>query len=286
MPTPTDALRLPVAWVHVPKTGTSFLNALLPNLCEPPIHHLDENATHGGVQHAFWKTRMHLSQCNFTSAPQFAKGYSSPPGHMAYGKYAEQHAGHGVMLLRQPEQRIISGWHHDWHSYKPYSWYSPRHPDLPTYASAVEGCTVRMLTRRSDGEACGVWPLPSAAELKEALRLLRGFQFVGLTEDWDTTICLWRRRYGAGRHQHPDACHPAEFLNMRPGTPEQHGRALTYDVAPLRGFRDRFDGPLYEEARRLFDAELARANLTREGCAAWKTRCLADAEARRQGHHA
>lgn len=129
------APKLPIAWVHVPKTGTSFLNTLLltTSVCRPPIHAFHE----GTHQHGFWHHRMNLSRCSFTSAArtQFSKGsrwsqsFGSPPGHTGFGPFADSLRGHGVTVLRQPEQRLISGWHHRFHSYP----HKSRHPTLLTY---------------------------------------------------------------------------------------------------------------------------------------------------------
>ena len=60
-------LRLPVAWVHIPKTGTTFVNTLLHSLCRPPIHPMLPHM----MQHAFWDPEhrsvgMSLSECSFT----------------------------------------------------------------------------------------------------------------------------------------------------------------------------------------------------------------------------
>jgi len=278
-------LLLPVAWVHVPKTGSSFINTLTRSVCAPPLAPFTTKGlrTTGPVEHHYWERVMPLAQCNFTSSPQH-NGYGSPPGHRGYGPFATLplHAGHGVTMLRQPEQRIISGFHHRFHSYAKKS----GKPILLTYARAVEGCAVRMLVRGSqptgsddEGEAaCGHAPPPTSAEVERAKELLVGFQFVGLTEEWDLTVCLWHARFG------PASCSATEFLNARPGThrtkaPRDDAINKTsaawsqYDSAPLLGFQDRFDGPLYHVAQRLFWEDVNRANLTWAACAAWKATC-------------
>ena len=281
----SEALLLPIAWVHVPKAGSTFINTLIHSVCSPPLTPFAPvGSTTGPVEHEFWERAMSLAQCNFTSSPHHA-GYGSPPGHRGYGTFASlpMHAGHGVLLMRQPEQRIISGFHHNFHSFEEKK---TTRPSLLAYARAVEGCVVRMLTRGSLPEhsdageaACGRAPPPSSVEVERAKELLStGFQFVGLTEEWDITVCLWHVRFG------PASCSKTEFLNMRPGTGRKidasnrtlglwSASRLAYDTAPLASFKDRFDGPIYEEVQRLFWKDVGRAGVTRAACAAWKERC-------------
>mmetsp|Transcript_13342 Transcript_13342/g.41152 ORF Transcript_13342/g.41152 Transcript_13342/m.41152 type:complete len:287 (-) Transcript_13342:27-887(-) len=213
------------------------------------------------MQHDFWETRGDLSRCAFTSAT--LGGYKSPPGHKGFGSYAAA-AKKGATVLRRPEQRVISGFHDGFHSY-----HGKDEPDLPAYAAAVEGCAVRMLARKQKGSPCGAAPAPTPAEEAAARKTLEAFQFVGITEEWDLTVCLWHATFG------PKTCHPSEFTNTRVGAAAEGGAdSHEYDEAPLDGFRDRFDGPLYDRAAQLFWAAVAKKDLDREFCDDWKAACL------------
>ena len=263
-------LLLPVAWVHIPKTGTSFLNTLVASVCIAPTVPFAA----GELQHNYWE-HVSRSRCNFTSSPQH-NTYGSPPGHHGFGRYADAElVSNGVTLLRQPDQRIISGFHHNFHSYD-----IKLHgkPEITTYARAVAGCSVRMLVRPSvpsssdSGEAaCGHSPSPSDAEVDQAKAILSSFQFVGLTDEWDLTICLWHARFG------PASCHISEFLNARP----RDGNVTSvpnYDVSVLNGFTDRYDNSLYEHAQKLFWNAIKLHKLTRTQCAAWKATCISSSK--------
>lgn len=279
-------LLFPVAWVHIPKTGTTFVNTLIRSVCAPSFVPFEP----GGSQHDFWSVSrnathdfssgkdsgMRLSMCNFTSSPQY-NGYASPPGHRGFGSFASL-ASHGVTVLRQPEQRVISGFHHNFHSY------DVNHhgePSLAVYARAVAGCSVRMLVRGSRPEssdrgkaACGHAPPPSQTEVEHAKAILSAFQFVGLTEEWDMSVCLWHARFG------PSSCDIHEFQNARPGSYTSRNTSVPrYDTSTLLGgFEDRFDGALYRHAEILFWTEVSRHKLTRTKCTAWKAACVSYSE--------
>eukprot|EP00322_Chrysochromulina_rotalis_P016154 CAMPEP_0115863948 /NCGR_PEP_ID=MMETSP0287-20121206/18948_1 /TAXON_ID=412157 /ORGANISM="Chrysochromulina rotalis, Strain UIO044" /LENGTH=211 /DNA_ID=CAMNT_0003318403 /DNA_START=595 /DNA_END=1229 /DNA_ORIENTATION=- len=131
------------------------------------------------------------------------------------------------------------------------------------YAKAVQGCAVRMLTR--PGQSCGRPPLPSNAEVTEAItRLRRRFAFVGLLEEWELSICLLHVRFGLG------LCEAVEMSNTRPGPMASRSntthRHSGYNVSVLRGFTDPYDGPLYQEAQVIFRAQLDEYNVTKELC--------------------
>ena len=117
--------------------------------------------------------------------------------------------------------------------------------------------------------ACGHSPPPSVEETSRAKDILSQMQFVGLTEKWDLTVCLWHARFG------PPSCDPSEFVDTRPG--EMAAENTWYGTKPFEqtGFRDEHDGALYKHAENLFWGALHRLNLTRDQCDDWKRSCIA-----------
>jgi len=179
--------------------------------------------------------------------------------HVGFGSPVyEPNRGHGLIMLRQPEQRIISSYYdrlHDWNLPRPPS-------DLREYAEGVRGCSVRMLTVTSSFPACFLSPLappPSEEEVDVAVQHLRdGFAFVGLTEEWDLSICLFHAKFGG-------SCSDAEFDNMRLGSGRPHDEAV-YDTSELRGWVDVADRRLYSEAQKIFEQDLARFGVSAADC--------------------
>ena len=130
---------------------------------------------------------------------------------------------------------------------------------VTTGVSHTEHWRVEMLVRR--GRPCGEEPIPGSGEVAHAISLLRKFQFVGITEYWDLTVCLWHTRFGGA-----DLPYFAdEFHNTRPGSGPKDSSG-GYDTSVLHGFVDSSDRPLYAAALRLFNASLDFYNISFENC--------------------
>jgi len=246
---PSTHLRLPLAWVHTPKTGTSFVNALTSLACDPGWNY---TITDGKDHMRMWiRSKRGLRGCRggFTASPdverktlEFRRSfglnatlpkrwYPNPPLHLNFGPYADTQAGLGVIMLRQPEQRVLSGYYagqHGWsNSKKVGGVFQAKRSGLRAasaldYTMLLRGCQVRMLVRASKQCSTEQSP-PTDEETDRAIDVLRRFQFVGITEEWALSICLWHRMF-AGRRAGPDgmpqawwrSCHPSHFINVRP----------------------------------------------------------------------
>ena len=68
------------------------------------------------------------------------------------------------------------------------------------------------MTKQSAGQAAGnAAATPDIIpDIEKALARVQGFQLVGLTDEYDLTVCLFHAMLGG-------ECLPAEFINMRPG---------------------------------------------------------------------
>ena len=233
---------LPLVWVHVPKSGTSFANALLHHVGICPKWPSCATLLPGEKDAEFFKDWNQGELC-----PEgFAEDYR-PSKHRSAGPALLLHgADHGAMFLRQPEQRMLAAHRDGW----PEASMS-RDVPLTTYARGTAGCTVKMLTRRGasgsekaqesycafDGDA------PSPAEVELAISRLRKFAFVGLAEDWDSSICLFHAQFGGRCHDfeaaEPSDAPPASMLKDASGVPV-----------------DKYDGELYAAAEQIFKERL------------------------------
>lgn len=301
----TQVLKLPVAWVQVPKTGSSLCNAIMSLACDRGWN-ASLGAGNGG--HAFWELHPMEQGCasGFTGSkseeakveamrrtaggtePPLARWYASPPGHHGFGPFADTPlAAHGVTVLRQPEQRILSGYYYGLHSMRGYHGRrDPRNhiPPERDYFRAVRGCSVRMFTR--DGLPCGPDPdgrgRTSKEEVRRAIQTIQRFQFVGIAERWAASICLWHLKFG-GRQDWKAAgrgisgpvppwwrgCSADQFVNTRPGrqsNASRLGAPQGYDVRVLAGRKDEADGALYHAAQRIFEWDLRRTGATLKRC--------------------
>ncbi|CAK0817251.1 unnamed protein product [Prorocentrum cordatum] len=111
------------------------------------------------------------------------------------------------------------------------------------------------------GRPCGVHGLPrpgpvddSAAE-REALAAVARMGFVGLTEEWPTSVCLFHARFGG-------ECFQASFKNVRPGKANHRYDTFVGYITWSMGI----DDVLYGAARERFWKDVAAHGVTPERC--------------------
>jgi len=251
---------LPLAWVHVPKAGSTIMNSFikLPGVCprlpagkwlcyeqNPDCRAYIFNQTHPARP-----TKIGLETVQDCPGIQrFAHhhGFSTQ-----YQKFSMK--GHGVIMLRQPEQRLMSGWFNngDHHGWVPWG----RQPSgIPEYVHALQGAVTKMLTRDTDQFDHKI-PTPAEAELAVE-RLREGFAFIGIVEEHALSMCMVHKMFGG-------KCHHNEFSTRHHGL-HRPGDAA-YDISPLQGFRDPFDNAVYAEGLRIFEENKRVYNVSAEAC--------------------
>lgn len=289
---PSDYLEAatPLAWTHVPKCGSTFINSLvrLPGVCPGLITNetdivwnidsLDSSGNHDPEQPNWNK--------EFPDWDERCPGLRKLPGiyylgqHASVGSYFDAaYDGRGVIMLRQPEQRTISMYNYLLSGGEARGVIFSFLPDLlkaSDFAKKTEGCVVRMLTREPqvspqkelddayDGEdwvtsycvKSVMSDIPFASDVKEARLRLRGYAFVGITEEWQISICLLHAMFGG-------QCNSAEFSNVRG---QRSSNETAYDTSVLEGFVDQYDGELYEEALSIFSKNLELYGVSEESC--------------------
>lgn len=278
------SLIVPIAWFHVMKTGTSFCNTLYhtPGICPGfPADKFLASSSEEGEWDDDWGDRSDL--CSFSASyNRFASSplwygladvfpHSKQGPHAGVGGLAKPlfqlNSGHFVTMLRQPEQRLISQYYY----YGPSLLYgydmtnrsvwpfqtrpedgfgsafgrpAPYKTGLREFAEWNGGCVVRQLTM-GVREPCFTFPLPTSDDVAVAIDMLHdGFAFVGITEEWALSVCLFRKMFGG-------SCLASDLANTRP---TDNASSTAYDTSELYGWVDIWDGPLYAEAKSLFDS--------------------------------
>jgi hypothetical protein len=132
--------------------------------------------------------------------------------HRSFKSWASGH----VALFREPRARLVSAYNYNKHSFGigTRQEFVQRVKTLDDYihTPAILGCSTKMLT----GSMCAN-PTPLTSEdLQLALENLRGFSFVGLTEAYNASICLFH-------HQHGGDIFPFEFAYVREAPPFVEG---------------------------------------------------------------
>mmetsp|Transcript_44786 Transcript_44786/g.139339 ORF Transcript_44786/g.139339 Transcript_44786/m.139339 type:complete len:337 (-) Transcript_44786:43-1053(-) len=254
-------LALPISWVHVPKTGSSIMNAVmgLPGVCLGSPRNVQDrlcseanpacDAVRFTIEHG-------IAQRSTMATPKSCPGIARWSWHAGFDKqYQAGHKGHGLIMLRQPEQRLLAGYYNpgDHHGWKP-QWGEPA--SIPAYAKLVQGVGVKSLTRWTDHYSW-LGP-PSEAETLEAVKRLReGFVFVGITEETELSVCLLHAMFGG-------ECEPWEFGRWH--LSKYKNASASWDVSELEGFRDAGDRALFAEAMRIFRENLDLYGASRESC--------------------
>ena len=263
-PAPTERAPAPVRHLHVPKTGTSFAYTLVAHRCGgvlPPeqLFAYLANVSRRGRQ-AYDLERALIDRAR--AACEIGRGTRSRivcGGRLTlplFGHTPVKRRGNATLVgfFRRPAQRLLSAFYHEKHAVGP-SWQRARRD--PMYAAlnasawarwpGIAGCQTKMLT----GFHCGA-DVPLTDELvARAVGVLRTrFAFVGLTEEWPRSICLY---HAAARSARPLEM---EFANANPA----HGAVggATHDEALLEGFVDHADEAVYAAARELFEAHERR----------------------------
>jgi hypothetical protein len=162
--------------------------------------------------------------------------------------------------MRQPEQRLISA----------YNYYDGRKyvGSLRKYAEMFAGCAVRQLTQDVSMTCGALWkarhgeeqpanPDPSSDDVSVAIDMLHdGFAFVGITDQWALSVCLFRVMFGG-------QCLASDVLDVRPG---DNSSSSYYDTSELFDWVDNWDGPLYAEAEDLFESALTVYGVDASSC--------------------
>lgn len=262
MPSPADNRPAPInqnlsapalAWLHTPKAGTSFANVVIAWGCPHLLGELSQTHHHSAIANKFCLA--HTQDC--------------PTGHSLCSSHSpidfesdaadtvhswRQSKGHFVGMFRKPEQRHISGFYDDQlMSTAGVEIYHGRYTSALEYSKANAGCSTKLLA----GKPCND-RFNATAEMAEKaiVHLDNGFAFVGLTEEWELSVCLFHRMFGG-------QCDVREFGNIRPGLDRTDEE---YDTSELEGWKDPFDGPLYERAKFKFWSDVAKYDVSWDNC--------------------
>ena len=187
-------------------------------------------------------------------------------------------------MFRDPDQRILSGYHDEANNFAAEGYGSylidmSRHVIEQTGGNCT-GCLVRGLPKRPLLDFARTWkggmtyqltaehqttaldphrPSVTRRDATEAARRVReGFAFVGLTEQWDLSICLFHKMFGG-------VCHPFEFEDMRPSYAGKKADQ-NYDTSQLHGWHDDIDDLVYDAALEVFRRNLILFNVSQETC--------------------
>jgi len=246
-----------VAWVHIPKCGSSFGTTV--------VHFanssLPATAVYGPEDRNL--TRDEALYFDFSGTfiedwpeEQYFQGGLLWGGHQ--GKFGGHHGvmqedfqqwrGRFVALFREPAARMQSAFLY----MKELGWNDMQ---VGRFCAENKYEQTLMLTGQADGWQ-GSRIARDSPNTTLALERLKGFMFVGITEEYDLSICLFHAMFGGQPLR-------AEFENVRPTLSDIHQEAN-----PFEGCDDEADRLLHREVNKTFWSRVAEYNVTRESCQA------------------
>ena len=190
--------------MHVPKTGSSFANALYRTACRDYIPDWAYVRT-VGVPDPDFGIATYFASC-FPSQMEkcWDVGVLHHGAHESLTTWTPKTAAY-VTMLREPLQRVVSGYHHDQHDCNECK----KHGfSLFQYAKSreIQGMYTKMILGIGRAKSVNQEDL----DVSTALQRLEQFAFVGLTSDWDNSVCVFHYLFGGEPFE-------SEFLNVRPG---------------------------------------------------------------------
>jgi len=244
----------PVHWLHFPKCGSSFATTLAHYTCGEAI----PEAVTVKEPNRFFAGNGKL--CPKSKFGHFANG------HRPLGASADLQ--HVVIMVRQPALRIASGYLHNLHDCKRMQWKThireqdKRKTGLNTvtkvnftaYAECVGGCMTNMLMGRVCSRSTSAL---SNDTVSAAVEKVKAVGFVGLTEEWLLSVCLFHVKFGGDMLK-------AELVNVRKAPQPSSEDKLVY-ILNSTGFVAA-DHAMYTAARKRFYREVQEHGLTTELC--------------------
>lgn len=256
----------PIFYLHVPGSGSGFATTVAHHACGRDIP--DDLAV---LEPSDFLDNW-AGACNRSRFRRFQSG------HTPLEAFSENLA-HVVVMFREPSQRILSGYFNDLHDcavlQSKYGCSTiggeyrcdgdalgrggqfMRDPSaIPPveYGSCVENCTANMLTGRSCSD-------PGEVDVPQAVAVINELGFVGLTDEWELSLCLWHRMFG-GRMV------PAELTNVRAGslTARTHGFGIYDQHALLGSWRPSADLRVFDAATKRFWSDVDRFGVNQDSC--------------------
>lgn len=240
-----------VAWVHIPKCGTSFgttlahyANSSLPEDAQL-MPNTEDVELEGGPEKAFirtWPVKEWFSDLLWEKEGNWGD-------HTALdGNTLQRFHWHLFGLFRSPAARMQSSWEH---------FAQPIGIDPLEYGKSILGVATKMLAGQAYGLEC-TWPHrfrcnQVVPDTDTAIARLKAFKFVGLTDEYDLSICLFHAMLGS-------ECLPVEFANIRPSKNRS-------EVNMFEHVEDPYDEVLYHRAHSIFWGHMMKHGVHRSSCA-------------------
>jgi len=232
-------------WLHFPKCGTSFGTALMHYAC-PAIPEDSYPHKIAGVSEYMLVFKRHYLRPQYCDS-EISVGSIS--GHTPLNKTLQQNPDSVVAMFRDPRRRDYSGWlvHGDMGT--------RRHPeDLIEYVRMHRACQGRMVLglHCESKRKAPLYFEATGKQKAQAVATVENMAFVGLTDYWHESICLFHAMFGGRITKH-------EMDNVRPGIIDELGEnpAPVWEKEVPKE-EDPLDWELFQTAKRIFVTRLVQ----------------------------
>jgi len=232
-----------IVWLHIPKCGTSFLTTLYyyacpgipPSACvgtETDPEHQELDLT---VKYPMDESWDRICTIRFETFNIYVRGH-----HPIYNDTKLENV---FAMFRDPFDRLVSGFNYNRHmDGKPKAERQligkavkgkSRELQFQMYVKFGDllGCQTKMVV----GHRCASEYILTNADLQKAKRRIEKMRFIGITDEWNRSICLFHKQFGGNIYD-------VEFQNKREGN---------YTKYEFSRIDDPYDDELYEHVKKL-----------------------------------
>mmetsp|Transcript_6101 Transcript_6101/g.10943 ORF Transcript_6101/g.10943 Transcript_6101/m.10943 type:complete len:382 (-) Transcript_6101:251-1396(-) len=273
-----------IPWLHIPKTGTSFVNVLLHYACQnaPTKRPMGTWGLHAWEEYASnseYKCSQEYSRIPFLF-PSYEEDHHSFHAIVTDEIY-KHNKGKLIGMLRDPKSHRMSLTKHkylDDYGTKLFKSFARNHglaeddKSLSTFLGFVRGVEAGALLGSRN-----VFRYKKEDKQEQALvdlakhRLTEGFQYIGITNRYPESVCLFYSKFAKpGDSSGTDkTCKPVVFRAVN--TADSHVSAFNFTDADwdyFESYDDEIDREIYNHALELFEADLIRYGITKDSCVA------------------
>ena len=260
------------AWLHIEKTGTSFVNVLLHYACSNITEDLILRAVHPYEQvtsnHQFICATKYLRYPFLSKASNTTGAYHQSLTHDIYN----YNKGNLIALFREPKQHRISFLKHKyseviegraWKKFSHLRRHKPNTTSLMDMLDFLRGYETAMLLGDRNLFRKNLTSSQVDLYLSEAKkRLQEGFQFIGITNRYSESVCLFNVKFGG---------HCKQVMFQKVNKASNHPDAFNFSKADW-GFFEKYDDyvdrQLYNYVENIFEKELKMYKISEKSCAA------------------
>lgn len=271
------------AWFHIEKTGTSFVNVLLHYACSnatKKIKNNKNNATKDLLLRAVHPYERVTSNNKYICARKYLRYPFLSTASNTTGAYHqaltneiyEYNKGKLIGLFREPRQHRVSLLKHKyleiiqhrlWLDFSRIRRNSANETSFMVMLDFLRGYETAMVLGDRDLFRRNVTSSQIDLHLSAAkTRLQEGFQFIGITNRYSESVCLFNMKFGG-------ECKQVMFQKVNQAS--DHPDAFKFSEADWRYFEkydDYIDRQLYNYVENIFEKELELYKISEKNCAA------------------